>query len=221
MNRIVFASSGGTVYGNSEHTPFAETTPPHPISAYGVNKLAAEHYLKIYNRNYGMKNLALRIANPFGRYQHGFKNQGVIPIFARKALSGERLKIWGDGSVTRDYIFGADVAQAMAISARYDGKEEVFNIGSGVGRSLNEVITDLSAVLGRKIEVDYADSRGFDVPVSVLDCSLAKQELGWSATSSWLTSLRITCDWIRQDMKSASENGAGKGPAPVGGRIVR
>ena len=89
VKRVVFTSSGGMIYGNSLKTPFAETTTPHPVSTYGINKLAAEQYFQMYNRNYGMRNLVLRIANPFGAYQHGLKNQGVIPVFLRKALEGK------------------------------------------------------------------------------------------------------------------------------------
>lgn len=200
VNRVVFASSGGTIYGNSPNIPFSESTSPRPISTYGINKLAAEQYFQLYNRSLGMKNVVLRISNPYGPFQHGLKNQGVIPIFLRKALMRERLKIWGDGNVIRDYIFSADVAQAMVAAAQYDGNAAVFNIGSGIGRSLNQVIADLATILSHDIQVDYAPSRGFDVPASVLDCSLARRELGWSATSDWLTSLRTTADWVREDL---------------------
>lgn len=201
VNRVVFTSSGGTIYGNAPNPPFDETTTPQPISTYGINKLAAEQYLHMYNRSYGMKNVILRIANPFGPYQHGLKNQGIIPIFLRKALMGETLKIWGDGSVTRDYVFGTDVAQAMLAAARYQGDAAVFNIGSGIGRSINDVVRDLGQVIGQDIPCEYAPARGFDVPVSVLNCSLAKRELGWSANSHWLTALQATRDWISRDME--------------------
>ena len=211
VDRVVFTSSGGTVYGNSPHVPFTETTSPQPISSYGINKLAAEFYFQHYNRIYGTKNVVLRIANPFGAYQHGLKNQGAIPIFARKAIAGETLKIWGDGSVIRDYIYVGDVAQAMIGAATYGGSEPVFNIGSGVGRSLNDLIADLGTVLGHNIEVDYHPPRGFDVPASVLDCTLAAEELGWSADSDWLTSLRTTCDWVRKDMGILPAKGAQHG----------
>jgi UDP-glucose 4-epimerase len=200
IERVVFTSSGGTVYGNSPTVPLSEKTLPQPISTYGINKLAAEFYFQLYNRTYGMKNVVLRIANPFGLYQHGLKNQGAIPIFARKALIKEPLKIWGDGSVTRDYLYAEDVAQAMIAAATYDGSEAVFNIGSGIGRSLNELIADLTTVLGDEIAVVYEPARRLDVPVSVLDCSLAVQELGWRAESDWLIALRTTCDWVRADI---------------------
>lgn len=211
VERVVFTSSGGTVYGNSPAVPFSEETLPQPISSYGINKLAAEYYFQLYNRTYGMKNVVLRVANPFGLYQHGLKNQGAIPIFARKALAGEPLKIWGDGSVTRDYLFGADVAQAMIAAATYEGSEAVFNIGSGIGRSLNELITDLSTVLEQEIAVEYQPARGLDVPVSVLDCTRAANELNWRADSDWLTALRTTCDWARADMGLAPKEGVDHG----------
>jgi len=207
VDRVIFTSSGGTVYGDAPDAPFTEKTLPQPISSYGINKLSAEFYFQLYNTTYGMKNVVLRIANPFGPYQHGLKNQGVIPIFMRKALAGEPLRIWGDGSVTRDYLFGEDVAQAMIAAATYTGPEAVFNIGSGVGRSLNEVIGNLETVLARQIAVEYRPARGLDVPVSVLDCALAARELNWHPQSDWCTALRTTCDWIREDMGLLPDTG--------------
>lgn len=200
VGRMVFTSSGGTVYGNAPGAPYTEETLPQPISTYGINKLAAEHYVQLYNRNHGMRNLVLRIANPFGPYQHGLKNQGVVPIFARRALEGKALTIFGDGSATRDYLYAPDAARAMVAAAAYAGTQTVFNVGSGIGRSLNDVIADLERVLAMDIPVHYQPPRGLDVPVSVLDCSRAAAELGWRAGSDWLQALRVTADWVRADM---------------------
>lgn len=211
VERVIFTSSGGTVYGKATDAPFAETTLPQPISTYGINKLSAEYYFQLYNRTYGMKNRVLRIANPFGRYQHGLKNQGAIPIFARRALAGKPLTIWGDGTVTRDYLYGEDVARAMIAAATYEGADAVFNIGSGIGRSLNALIADLETVLEQPIAVTYEPARGLDVPVSVLDCNRAARELDWRAESDWLAALKTTCNWVRSDMGLGSVEGARHG----------
>ncbi|MCB1506292.1 MAG: NAD-dependent epimerase/dehydratase family protein [Hyphomicrobiaceae bacterium] len=204
IERIVFASSGGTVYGDANNPPFSESTLPKPISAYGINKLAAEHYHRLYNHHYGMRNISLRIANPFGPYQHGLKSQGIVSVFTRQVLEGSTIRVWGDGSVQRDYLYGADVAEAMIKAAIYDGGADTFNIGSGVGRSINDVIGALEIVLGQKIPVEFQKSRRIDVATSILDCSLAKRELGWHAGSDWMTSLEETCNWIRQDIRAAN-----------------
>lgn len=204
INRVVFASSGGTVYGNADKPPFSERTLPKPISAYGINKLAAEHYHRLYNYLYGMRNISLRIANPFGRYQHGMKNQGVVPVFARRALQGEAIKIWGDGSAARDYLDGRDVAAAMIRAALYQGSEDTFNVGSGVARSLKDVLASLERVLERPLVVEYQPARRIDVATSVLDCSLAERELGWRATTDWMAALTETCAWIREDIAAGA-----------------
>lgn len=198
VDRVVFTSSGGTVYGAGETPPFTERSLPRPMSTYGINKLAIEGYMSLYNRLYGMRNVSLRIANPFGPYQHGLKNQGVVSVFAQRALAGEPIVIWGDGSAERDYLFAPDVADAMLRAAVYDGDEEVFNVGSGIGRSLREVVVSLEDVLQRSIKVEYQRKRGFDVPVSVLDSRLAQRELGWQASTDWADALRLTCDWLQR-----------------------
>lgn len=201
IERVIFASSGGTVYGDALSPPFSEDVLPRPISSYGINKLAAEMYFGLYNRTYGMRNVVLRISNPFGPYQHGLKNQGVIPIFIRNALQGQTIRIWGDGSVTRDYLYGGDVAEAAIAAALYEGQEHVFNIGSGVGRSLNDVVASISDTLGTDLPVEYVGSRAIDVPTSVLDCARAKKELGWSSATGWMHALATTTEWVRKEMQ--------------------
>lgn len=202
IGKVVFASSGGTVYGDAASPPFSERTTPNPISTYGINKLSAEFYFRLYNRTCGMRNVILRIANPFGPYQHVLKRQGVIPIFIRQALEGKPIRIWGDGTVTRDYLFGSDVAEAMVAAAQHDGPESVFNIGSGVGRSLNDILASLQDVLGVEPDIQYQPSRSLDIPSSVLDCTLAAQVLGWRARTPWSDALRETWQWTRDDIQS-------------------
>lgn len=199
VNRVVFASSGGTVYGAAERPPFTETTLPKPISSYGINKLGAEHFHLLYNHLYGMENVVLRIANPYGPFQHGLKNQGAVAIFIRRALAGQEIRIWGDGNTRRDYLFAGDVANAMIAVAKYKGPHTTFNVGSGVGRSLLELISTLEKALDRKISVSHLPPRIFDVRESVLDCSLARKELNWQCESDWDESVALTCDWIKSD----------------------
>lgn len=195
--RVVFASSGGTVYGSALQPPFSERTLPQPISSYGISKLTIEHYLRLYNHAYGMRNISLRISNPFGPFQTGARNQGAIGTFARKMLSGDNIDIWGDGEVIRDYVYVSDVIDAFVRVARYSGSADVLNIGSGRGRSIKDVIASLEAVVGKPAKVTYHPRRTFDVAASVLDCDLARQELGWEATTSWTAGLVSTIEWMR------------------------
>lgn len=197
VNRIVFASSGGTVYGNAERPPYNERTSPSPISTYGINKLAAEHFHRLYNSQHGMSNISLRIANPFGPFQSGLKNQGIVSVFARQILTGDTIRVWGDGSVQRDYIYGRDVAEAMIGAAVYGGSADTLNVGSGIGRSITEVIASLEAALDRRAKVRFLEPRKIDVKASILDCALAERELGWKATTNWPDALSQTCAWIR------------------------
>lgn len=178
--KVIFASSGGTVYGVPEIIPIRETHPNNPISSYGITKLTIEKYLRLFNGLYGLKYCVLRIANPYGDGQRINALQGAVAAFIGKVLANQTIEIWGDGSVVRDYIYISDVIDAFCAAAKYDGKQNVFNIGSGQGKSLNEVLDAIEAELGRPIEKKYLASRDCDVPINVLDCSLAKAELGWS-----------------------------------------
>jgi len=204
IRRVIFASSGGTVYGNATDAPFSERTLPQPISAYGINKLTVEHYFRLYNHLYGMRNITLRIANPFGSYQHGLKHQGVVSVFTRLMLEARSIKIWGDGSVTRDYLYGGDVAEAMIKAALYEGRESIFNVGSGIGRSIKDVVSSLEQVLGIEAKIEHLPERPFDVKISVLDCSLAERELDWNASHDWIEALTTTCAWIREDIAASN-----------------
>ena len=180
VSRIVFISSGGTVYGDPRYLPIDEAHPTEPRVSYGITKLAIEKYLLMYSRLHGMTVRILRVSNPFGERQRVETAQGAVAAFVRKAIRDEPLEIWGDGSVTRDYIHVTDVADAFARALVYDGAAQVFNISSGQGTSLNDLVGIIERVSGRPVARTYGPGRAFDVPVSVLDSSLARRELGWS-----------------------------------------
>jgi UDP-glucose 4-epimerase len=189
--RLVFASSGGTVYGRLKQTPVPETHNFAPVTAYGVSKAAVEMYLGFYRDCYGLDCRVARISNPFGAGQNPKRPQGAASAFLFKALAGEEISIWGDGSVVRDYIHIADLAEGlMALAdapAELCGDTPVFNIASGVGISLNGIIETLTEHLGIKPTVSYQAGRAFDVPVSVLDITRAKDRLGWEPKLSFST----------------------------------
>jgi UDP-glucose 4-epimerase len=196
--RIVFISSGGTVYGNPNYLPIDEKHPTNPIVSYGITKLAIEKYLQLYERLYGLTAISLRVANPYGERQRIETAQGVIAAFLNRAMTEMPIEVWGDGSVTRDYLHISDVVEALSKASTYKGQERVFNISSGVGTSLESLINVLESVLNKKIERKYLPSRPFDVPVSILSNELARYELGWSPTISLEDGLLATIDWIKK-----------------------
>jgi UDP-glucose 4-epimerase len=197
VKRIVFVSSGGTIYGDAKIIPTPEGTLEQPISAYGVSKLAIEKYLALYEKLFGVTAISLRVSNPYGPYQYARKQQGVIGAFISKSLDGEDLEIWGDGSVIRDYVFIDDVVKALIQAATYEGSYRVFNIGSGVGTSLTEIVDTLFTMLELKPQLHYKSGRGVDVSKSVLDCSLAERELGWVPENNILDGIRKTLAWFK------------------------
>ncbi|MBC5785485.1 NAD-dependent epimerase/dehydratase family protein [Ramlibacter sp. USB13] len=192
VRRIVYASSGGTVYGIPRSVPIREDHPTQPEVSYGITKLAIEKYLYLFGRLHGLRPVSLRIANPYGGLQRIDTAQGAVAAFLHRALRGEAVEIWGDGSVTRDYLHVNDVATAFACALRYEGAHQVFNIGSGHGVSLNELAAAIEAETGRPLARQYLPGRNFDVPVSVLDNSLARAELGWSPAIGLAEGLRMT-----------------------------
>lgn len=196
VGKIVFISSGGTVYGDPRFLPITESHPTDPHVSYGVTKLAIEKYLLLYKHLHGLKVQIMRVTNPYGQRQRIETAQGAVGVFLHRALNGQPVDIWGDGTVVRDYIHVSDVAEAFARAVSYEGNVSVMNISSGVGVSLNELVKAIEGVTARPLECNYQEGRPFDVPVSVLDNQLAKHELGWAPVVSLDAGLRDTVNWI-------------------------
>lgn len=198
--KVIFTSSGGAVYGIPSSIPTPETAPTDPISAYGIGKLAIEKYLGLYRRLHGLDYVALRIANPYGRGQSPFKKQGVIATMVYRALSDIPIDIWGDGEVTRDFVHVDDVVAALLLSIGYAGESRVMNVGSGSGRTLNQLLTDVGQVLRvPRLQAVYKDGRAADVPVSILDIALIGRELGWRPRVDLAAGLSDTAGWMRAE----------------------
>jgi UDP-glucose 4-epimerase len=200
IRRILFISSGGTVYGSPRTTPIKESHPTNPEVSYGITKLAIEKYLYLYSRLHNLRPTILRVANPYGERQRIETAQGAAAAFIHRVLSNKPIEIWGDGSVVRDYIHVSDVARAFALALRYSGEEMIFNISTGVGTTLNDLILIMESLIGRPVDRKYITGRNFDVPVSVLDNSLAKAELGWAPNVTLVDGLRATIEWAAQEM---------------------
>lgn len=198
VKRIIFISSGGTIYGVPQEIPILETHPTDPICSYGITKLATEKYLGLYRELHGLESVVLRLSNPFGERQRTNASQGAVAVFLGKVLRGEPIEIWGDGSVVRDYMHIADAVSALMAALTYQGKEHIFNIGSGQGLSLNQVLDSIERVTGCTADRRYSPSRAFDVPVSILSIEKAKQELEWCPQIEFDQGLARFSRWLRE-----------------------
>jgi UDP-glucose 4-epimerase len=200
VGKLIFISSGGTVYGTPRYIPVDEAHPTEPQVSYGIVKLAIEKYLLMYERLHGIKTTIMRVANPFGERQRVETAQGAVGVFLHHALLGKPIEIWGDGSVTRDYVYIGDVAEAFASALAYSGPQSVFNVSSGAGTSLNDLIAMMEKLLGRPVERHYLPGRPIDVPVNVLCNDLARRELGWTPRVSLFAGLEKTAIWMRHEL---------------------
>ena len=194
VRKLVFLSSGGTVYGPNAPVPTPESAETNPICSYGIVKLAIEKYLQIFEQRTGMTGISLRVSNPFGPYQYARRGQGAIAAFIANSIHSKPLHIWGDGTVRRDYLFIDDLSEAIVAALQYEGMERVFNIGSGESRSLNEVVASIRR-LEPNVTVSFEGSRPIDVPISQLAIEKARKELGWSPQMDWHDGVKRTFEW--------------------------
>lgn len=200
VKRIVYVSSAGTVYGNAVQTPTPESAATEPISAYGISKLAIEKYLAHYNHLYSLDYRILRVTNPFGPFQVATKNQGLIAALISRALRGDIIDIWGDGTAVRDFIYIDDVMDALERAAFIECDPKIFNIGSGVGRAVNDVLSAVEIHLEVKLKVAYHQKRILDVTVSTADIRLAMASLGWAPSVGFEEGLQRTIHWWKNGL---------------------
>lgn len=178
--KIIFSSSGGTVYGNTIGSAICENHSTHPLCSYGIVKLAIEKYLYMYREIHGLNYVVLRLANPYGPGQNLNNIQGAPAVFLGRALANVDVDIWGDGEQVRDFIYIDDVVDAFSKAARHEGLTRVFNIGSGEGISLNKLLGVIESVVGHSIKNNKHLSRSVDVSSNILCIKSAMEELKWS-----------------------------------------
>jgi len=193
--QVVFASTGGAIYGECEE-PAREDSPCEPLSPYGTAKLAAEEYLRSYNRLHGTKHVALRYGNVYGPRQDPHGEAGVVAIFLGALARGEQARIFGDGRQTRDYIYVGDVARATLSALGLDGG--VFNVGTGRETSVVDLYELCARVAGSDTPAEHAPARLGEVQRSFLDPELAARELGFTAMVELEDGLGATWNWIHQ-----------------------
>jgi UDP-glucose 4-epimerase len=195
VRRIIFSSTGGALYGELENLPASEDTPIEPLSPYGVAKYCAENYLNYFKRLYSIERVILRYANVYGPRQDPLGEAGVVAIFTGKILKGEKPVVYGDGNQTRDYVFVEDVVKANVLAL--EGKEGIYNIGTGKETSVNELVEIFSKVLGREIKSEYAPPRKGEASRISLDGEKAKRELGFVPKFSLPEGIRETIEWYK------------------------
>lgn len=195
--KIVFLSSGGTVYGIPDVVPIPENHALRPICSYGVVKVAIENYLHMFHQLHGLEYVILRASNPYGERQGHAGVQGVIGTFLHKVAVEEEIEVWGDGSVVRDFIYVGDLAE-LCVRAGVVETCGVFNAGSGSGYSINEIITTMTEVTGKTIEPRYKAGRGYDVPQVVLDIGRSTSVFGWEPVTKLKAGLTANWKWIKR-----------------------
>lgn len=198
VRKVVFTSSGGSIYGAPKDLPVDETAPLRPESQYAAGKAAGELYLNVYSALYGLAWTSLALANVYGPRQDPHGEAGVVAIFGTRLLRGETTKIFGDGTSTRDYVHVADVADAFRRAVQPGaGDGQRFNIGTGRQTSVRELHTLIAGVVGGADEPEMAEPRPGELQAIALDASAAVRELGWSVQWDIEKGLAQTVDWLR------------------------
>lgn len=205
IRKLVFVSSGGTVYGEPQSLPISETHPTNPISPYGITKLALEKYAQMYCRLRSLPVVCVRPSNPFGELQKPFVGQGFIATAIASILAGHEVKIFGDQGTIRDYIYVKDVAKALVAALDFGIPGECYNAGSAVGRSNLEIIEQISIhakLCGLKPLVTHVSPRSFDVSANVLDTSKLHAISGWQSELGVAAGIERTWSWFYNNYKN-------------------
>lgn len=201
VRRVVFISSGGTVYGIPKALPIAEDHPKDPISAYGITKLAVEKYLHMYSHLYGVQSVILRPSVAYGPRQNPRRRQGAVTVFIYRALRDEPITIWGDGETTRDYLYVEDMTSALIAATQLPlSSQAVFNLAGLNAYTLNEVVRAIEETLAMRVRVRREPPRSFDVPRLRLDIRAASDELKWEPHTDLPEGIRRTAAWLKRWM---------------------
>jgi UDP-glucose 4-epimerase len=193
--RVLFASSGGALYGRDAPLPTAESVPPAPESPYGVAKLCAEQYVGLYNRLHGTRHAVLRLANVYGPRQDPAGEAGVIAVFCAKVLVGEAPVIYGDGTQTRDYLYVGDVVRGF-LAAVNSGRPGTWNIGTGTEVTVLDLIAIIARIAGRAVTPKFAPARPGELLRSAVAAHRAAGDLGWRPVTGVAEGIRSVFRWI-------------------------
>jgi len=203
VGRVVFASSGGAIYGEQEYFPADERHPTRPISPYGIAKLVTEQYLYYYHAVHGMHVVNLRYANVYGPRQNPEGEAGVVAIFTGKMLRGEQPIINGDGRQTRDYVFVGDVVRANLLALDREGWN-IYNVGTGVESDVNTIFSTLRSLTGVSCDQRHGEGKKGEQRRSVLDHRHISEDLGWTPATDLEEGLRLTVEFFRAAQRHAT-----------------
>jgi UDP-glucose 4-epimerase len=196
VKKIIYASTGGAVYGEPQYLPVDENHPINPLDPYGASKHHVEHYLHLYWLNYKLPYTILRYPNVYGPRQDPFGEAGVVAVFANKMLRGEPVTINGSGEQERDFVYVGDIARANLLAVE-KGDGSIYNIGSGIGTSVNTIAEELSRVTGYKLDPTHGPAKLGEVWKTYLKADKARQELSWQPTVLLRDGLKLTVDSLR------------------------
>jgi UDP-glucose 4-epimerase len=197
LKRIIYPSSGGTIYGKNPPLPTPETAPVLPVGGYGAGKAAAEFYMHAIWLAYGIDTCALRIGNPYGPGQYPERGQGFIATALARTLRGQPIQVFGTETLARDYVYIDDAAECFVLACNADYLSPVLNVGSGVDHSIEQLIPLIFAAAGRETSIEKLPGRVVDVPRVRLDISKIRGNLGWEPRTSIEEGLLKTVEWIR------------------------
>ena len=212
VRKVIYASTGGAIYGEARFLPFVEEDPTVPVSPYGASKHAVEHYLYVWKLLHGLDYTTLRYPNVYGPRQNPHGEAGVNAIFIGRMLQGERPIIFGDGEQVRDYLFVDDVVEANLLALER-GSGETLNLGTGVGTSVNDIFRELKSALDFTGESIHEAPRPGEVLRNTLDASRARRVLGWEPRVPFAEGLRRTVEWSRTEGRRLGRLGAPSAPA--------
>ncbi len=194
VKKVIFASSGGSIYGNASLDKINEDILPEPISPYAIGKLTVEKFLSYFRAKYGLESVVYRISNPYGSRQSLNARQGVIPIFLNQVINDEPITIYGDGSMVRDYIYVSDVVKMISRSF-IEAKSPIYNLGSGVGVSVNEIVESIYSVVGQTTKLNHVATPSTFVQKNVLDVTRFVDEFGIVAEMSIYDGIKATWEY--------------------------
>ena len=215
VKKLIYASTGGALYGEAQFLPATEEHPVNPESPYGVSKHTVEHYLYLWRLLHGLDYTTLRYPNVYGSRQNPHGEAGVSAIFIGLMLQGKPPRVFGDGMQVRDYLFVEDVVEANRLAVS-EGGGETLNLGTGVGTSVNDIVREINAILGTRLEPIYLPPRPGEVQRIYLDAARAKRVLGWVPRVVFSEGLKKTVEWSRAQ-SARSPGGGPPGPPDIRG----
>ena len=200
VNKFMFASTGGAVYGEQEYFPADEKHPTQPRSPYGISKLAVEKYIHFYNAEYGLKYSILRYANIYGPRQNPFGEAGVVAIFSTKLLKGDQPIINGNGKQTRDYVFVGDVVKANLLALN-DDANDIYNVGTEIETDVNQLFHYINSITGAGKEEKHGPAAQWEQMRSVITSNKLFNKFGWQPETKIENGLQATVEYFRKEMK--------------------